>query len=431
MKKFLLALILGGLLGTPLAFATDLESEIETLKEEVSGLKETIQEMRRLIEEQDRLIRELGSRSGQAPPSEEAAQKEVLEKELEGVLKAQAPPTPARPASAPGTATGVSSEFNPAISINGLFLAAATSKEREERDGIERGIDVQEIELQATGFVDPFLRGDVIIAVKEGEDFELEEAFVTAFNLPFGFGGRAGKFFGQFGKHNSLHTHQFPFIDAPVVNRRIFGEEAFNEVGLEGSYFAPLPWFSELKLQLLDGESEELFDSPDGKDLAYLGRWTNLWDLTESSTLELGGSYVAGKNTFDGLSQAAGGDLTVKWRPLRGPGFPSLTWQTEYIYSHKDTYLDDEEQGGIYSSLQYQFARQWWVQGRFDYFGIPRMPSEDEEWRTSGLLAFVPSEFSAVRFQYSLVDDPDIDSEVHQLLLQLNYTFGSHPAHKY
>jgi hypothetical protein len=29
------------------------------------------------------------------------------------------------------------------------------------------------------------------------------------------------------------------------------------------------------------------------------------------------------------------------------------------------------------------------------------------------------------------VDDPDISKKVHQLLLQLNYTYGSHPAHKY
>ena len=427
MKAFLLALILGGILVAAAAFGADLETEVKNLKEEMKVLKETIQELRRLIQDQELIIRQL--KPGEArPPGKASPAEKALERELEEALKERKPPAPTP---APATATGISREFNPAISVNGLFLGAATTREREKKDGIERGIQVQEIEVQFTGFVDPYLKGDLIVAIEEGKEFQLEEAYVTALQLPAGFGGRVGKFFGEFGKHNALHTHQFPFIDPPIVNRRIFGEDGLNEVGVEGSYLIPLPWFSEVKVQLLDGRNEALFDSPDRKDLAYLGHWKNLWDLTENSTLEVGGSYVGGKNAFERLSQTAGADLTLKWRPLAGPGYPALTWQTEYLFSRRETANGEEEKGGLYSLLQYRFARRWWAQGRFDYFGLPRPPNEGREWRLSGLLAFVPSEFSAVRLQYSLVDDPEIDRAVHQLLLQLNYTFGSHPAHKY
>ena len=76
--------------------------------------------------------------------------------------------------------------------------------------------------------------------------------------------------------------------------------------------------------------------------------------------------------------------------------------------------------------MQLQHSRRWWIQGRYDLLGVATGGNDS---RLSGLVAFVPSEFSALRLQYSQLDeDGDI---VHQLLLQLNFTVGSHPAHRY
>jgi predicted component of viral defense system (DUF524 family) len=49
--------------------------------------------------------------------------------------------------------------------------------------------------------------------------------------------------------------------------------------------------------------------------------------------------------------------------------------------------------------------------------------------RASFMLAFVPSEFSALRFQTSYVDTPE--DQFVEYLLQLNFIIGSHPAHNY
>jgi hypothetical protein len=105
-------------------------------------------------------------------------------------------------------------------------------------------------------------------------------------------------------------------------------------------------------------------------------------------------------------------------------------WQTEYLGSWQETgtTTPDENKGGIYSYLQYQFLERWWVQGRYDYFGLHRSAGINEKHRYSVLMGFVPSEFSALRLQYSFLDDI---LDEHQLILQLNFSLGSHPAHLY
>jgi hypothetical protein len=124
----------------------------------------------------------------------------------------------------------------------------------------------------------------------------------------------------------------------------------------------PTRWFSELTFQGLAGENENLFRT--GEDSkwrgAYLGHWKNFFDVNDSTTLEIGNSYIGGRNSDAGhrLSQAIGVDLTMKWRPLRQATEKGLIWQNEYIYFSRDRDRDPASRGGgFYSSLQYQFAQ--------------------------------------------------------------------------
>ena len=336
--------------------------------------------------------------------------------------------------SAFSTATGLSRTFNPAISVNGLFGGTYRSRENDNPDAeVKTGLKVQEIELQFSANVDKWLNANIRFTFEEDE-FELEEAFVDVL-LMDRFALRAGQFFTHLGKHNLLHQHQFPFIDAPLVNQELFGEEGLLEVGAGLNYLVPLPWYSELIFELLEGNNENLFDAPLNDDFAYLIHTKNLWDLDEDTTLELGGTYVTGRNGATGggahsQSEIAGANLTVKWKPAERLRYQTLVWQTEYIGSWRETGpgAPDENLGGIYSYLQYQFLERWWVQGRYDYLGLHRTAGLNEKHKYSALVGYVPSEFSAVRLQYSFLDD--IQDE-HQLLLQLNFSLGSHPAHLY
>jgi hypothetical protein len=256
----------------------------------------------------------------------------------------------------------------------------------------------------------------------------LEEGFVTTLGLPSNLTVRGGKFFGAVGKQNRLHSHQFPFIDNSLSNEEIFGEEGLNEVGVEGSILLPLSWYSEAVLQVVDGDNKNIYNSPDAKDLGYIGHLRNLWDLSESTTLEIGGSGAFGKDEIEEWSRVVGADLTVKWRPLRRTKNRGFVFQGELLHhSVKDSLGMDVEALGISFLTQYQIARRWWIQGRFDTFNLDG--DLDEPKRVSGLIGYVPTEFTALRFQYNFIDVGD-ETE-HEGKVQLNFTIGSHPAHKY
>ena len=336
--------------------------------------------------------------------------------------------------SAFSTATGLSRTFNPAISVNGLFQGTYRSRENNNPNAeVKTGLNVQELELQFSANVDKWLRANIRFTF-EDDQFEIEEAFADVL-LMNRLALRVGQFFTHFGKHNLLHQHQFPFIDAPLVNQEIFGGEGLLEEGAGLSFLVPVPWYSELIFEFLEGGNENIFNAPLNDDFAYLFHSKNLWDLDEDTTLEVGGSYVTGRNgttggTANSQSQAAGANLTVKWKPAQRLRYQTLVWQTEYLGAWQETgpATPDENKGGVYSYLQYQFQERWWLQGRYDYFGLHRSAGINEKHRYSALVGYVPSEFSGLRLQYSFLDDL---RDEHQLILQLNFSLGSHPAHLY
>ena len=361
------------------------------------------------------------------------------------------------------TATGNSTAFNPAISINGLFLGFYGSDplsrgeafgdlhhreeegehEGEEHDeegeaheeeahghghGLpdENGLSIQEIELRFTSTVDAYFKADMTLAIPGTEGIEVETAEITTTNLP-NLTIKAGKFFADLGKHNALHTHAFPFLDAPIAHERILGGEGLNEIGVSANLLLPTAWYSEFTLQLFNGDNER-FNSADSGDMAYLAKWKNLWDLSDDTTLELGGTYAFGKNSHAQYTNIFSGDLTFKWRPSRRTQDRGFILQAEYLQARLNDGADTEKVGGLYALAQYQFARRWWIQSRYDIFGLPKL-EPNREHRISSLIAFAPSEFSALRLQHSY--NKEGNKSIHQFALQLNFTIGAHPAHAY
>ncbi|MSP37835.1 MAG: hypothetical protein EXR70_05030 [Deltaproteobacteria bacterium] len=391
----------------------------------------------------DALKRQMGEM--QAAMKQMAERLEQLEKERAANAANANPPAEPQPvvASAPASGKGALNAFNPAISVNGLFGGGYSSKspftERWTDGNFHNGFNFQEAEFQFTADVDPYWKANFILAVDRAGKVDIEEGFVTSEQLPYDLlprdtGLKLGKFYAGFGKHNILHTHQFPFINRPLISQAVFGDEGLREPGMGISYLLPSPWFSELTFQGMAGENDGLFrNGADSKRRgAYLGHWKNFVDLTDSTTVELGNSYIAGRNSDAGhrLSQAIGVDLTMKWRPLQQATERALIWQNEYIYFNRERERDPSSRGGgLYSSLQYQFARNWWIQGRYDLLGVPKLDDgRKNRWTT--LLALVPSEFSALRLQHSYTTQNNAKA-VNEVLLQMNFTIGSHPAHQY
>ncbi len=350
---------------------------------------------------------------------------------------------------------GLSREYNPAIGANLLMGSDYLSRDVSGlnwphpvvHSAGETGILFQEAEVGLAAAVDPYVRADLIIALHrhDGEfHVEVEEGYVTTLFLPR-VTLRGGKFYMPFGRHNALHAHAFPFVDAPLTHTMFFGHEGLNEAAVEAAFLVPLPWFVEASAWAANGDNEVLFHAPKGRDLAYGGRLHTLIELGESLTTEVGGSYAGGRNVAGGWTHVLGGDLTLRWRPASRERYNQLIWQSEYVQLQRtgprpvapangepDPVVTAQAAltsglGGFYSFVAAQVAQRWWVQARFDALGYPRGEGGSRLHRASGLLAFVPTEFSALRLQYSYFHE----GHVHQVLFQVNVTMGAHPAHAY
>ncbi len=378
----------------------------------------------------------------------------------------------ALPAVAQSTATGVSRDLNPAISVNALLLGRVADNATE---AAYNGADLQEAEVQFTSVVDPHWKAHLTFAVHPAHDHDhaeetdadaeshggyagdIEQAYVDGASLPAGFALRLGKDYLPFGKHVPLHTHQFAFVDAPVAVRTFLGDHSLTEVGARLSHGVPLPWFSDLDVYAVDGKSA-VFDG-ENRDLAYGARWTNLWDLSMESTLEIGGSWLHGPmaadyvmlhedETVSGDLDVWGADVTYKWTSSSASRGPALHLTGEVILPRPDQGAQDPM--GWYAIAQYRFARDWWLGagvGAVDR-DLPHEEHEEEEaaeeeHHDHGLfiweeameykvnLNWVPSEYSAVRLEAARFDDRAGDADDWLFSLQVNVTIGSHPAHLY
>lgn len=336
--------------------------------------------------------------------------------------------------SQPGTATstGISRDFNPAISVNALFLGAGFSDldvPEVDRSELEvSGLRLQEMEVQFTSAIDPYSKADLILSYEDGE-FSVEEAFVRTTALPGGVGLRAGKMYVPIGIENTLHTHQLPFVQRSLAGAALF-DETLSDFGLETSFLVPAPFFLDVRAAAYDGDAA-FFGAAGDWDLAYLAGTSALWDLTDDATLGFEGDVLAGRNGLGDATRTsvAAAGVTVKWRPARRANYRSLRLTGEFLYGERDAGDPqfEETMRGFYTLAQWQWARRFWLQGRWER--ARAAAAATAAWRATAAVGFVPSEFQALRLQAAYVDRPD-DTWT-EFYVQYNFTIGSHPAHKY
>lgn len=347
--------------------------------------------------------------------------------------------------------------YTPSISANALFLYQNSNFHKEDANPLKldekpNGFDVQETELQFYSDVDPYTRLSLLFSVaphyvtdgvKISHEWgiEPEEAFAES-NVISDVTLKIGKFKAAMGKHNTLHPHAYPFIGAPLANDKLLGDEGFKDAGVSAAVLVPTSWFNEITLQYLKGKGDNSeFNSPAAAQGVGLVHWKNLFDLTDSTTFEIGGSFAQGGNSFRQTTALSGADLTLKWRPSEGGKYTSFLLAAEYL-SRKQSQagLTDEIGNGLASWIQYQFAQRWTVSYRYDDLGIkntfdPNLLPNGTITRNSLGLIFAPSEFSAYKFEYNQTHgtrlNADQDDTEKSIFLQANFTIGAHPTHSY
>lgn len=398
--------------------------------------EQRIQELERQLQEQSEQIKALQaavkSLQGQ-PPAEASATPPSDEEDVPGPE-----PPPPMPVTAVPTSSGTGQQpaLNPNLSV--ILLAGGQAGGTFDDPHTNRFfLDEAEIALQAP--IDPFARADLYLTWPFQDSPEVEEATITYNNLPGGLQLKGGLLRGDFGRINQLHGHALPQIDAPLPNKTIFGEEALRDPGVELSWLTPLPWYSKLSVQVLSrqGEGEDgaffLFPDQGTQNPIYLGRWENLWDINDESTIGLGMSGATSSINSPTLNsaQALGADLTYRWRPLED-SFRNLTWQTEVIVGNQDSVdpnIGKRDFGGWYTFVNYQWDRNWRGGGRFDTVSDPLSPG-DRLKRLTALLEYIPSEWQAIRLQYDH-NMPNWGPSWDDVMLQWNIAIGPHGTHKY
>src|SRR3989475_4519055 len=184
------------------------------------------------------------------------------------------------------TSSMFSNLANPAIGMNALFTGQAARSLDQPY-----GLQFDEAEISLISVVDPYWTFVSNIVLVGDGTVDPEEVWVRSTNIP-AIQLKLGKIRGTFGKHGQLHTHAFPFIQAPIVMANTIGDEGFKDAGLEAAWLTPLPWFSELTggvyQAIADNEHPLDFGSTKHDNVPYLGHLKNQFDLNGATTMEVG-----------------------------------------------------------------------------------------------------------------------------------------------
>jgi hypothetical protein len=481
-----------------LAYAQSQRSEIEALRRELQELRRRDEENRRRIEDLQRKIETL--QAAPAPVEKPATPEAALEKAVQ-----EAAPTPA-PAPRPDIVSGQlgGARFRLLDISADLLVAVGGSTEPDEslqtlqggaHDPRKRGFTLQAVELSLLGAVDPYFNMETHITFSidplTGEtSTELEEAFLTTQSLPYSLQFKAGHFFTEVGINNPTHAHAWQWQDQPVIISRLFGGDGMRAPGARLSWLAPLPWYSEFLVGVQNANGEtvpsflanaEVFEErPIGgrpftdrdvkslKDLVYLARWVNSWNVTDEVTTKFGVSGLFGPNTTgtSGYTQIYGADLKLGWRPVNNfRGWPFLLWESEVLgrWYKASPFFDDSDPDniidlpkqtlidwGFYTQALYGFYYRWAGGLRYEYAGgknpsvlvyegRSRDPFRDNRLRLSPMVAWYPTEFSRIRLQYNYDHATHLEfdglgnreRDAHSVWLGFEVLIGSHPAHRF
>ena len=350
----------------------------------------------------------------------------ALLKQVEEQMNANASEQPA-PAQTRSSLT-----FNPDIGVIGDFQSSYISKGKKNFDMY---LNETEISLQAV--VDPYARADFFLTF--GRDpvtgkygASVEEGYLTTLSLPAKLQLKVGKFREAVGRINPTHPHALPFIDLPNAYVNLFGEEGLNDEGASLSWLLPnKAFYQELVFQATSGFSESpAFSRSESNHLVYLAHLKNFFTLSDNATLEFGLTGISGPNDSARTTNIAAGDLTYKWKPVQMNTYHSLTWQSEFYYSNNHDAVNNAINSfGLYSFLQYQLAKRWFLTGRYDYAQKPYNKSITEQ-AYSLTAGWYATEFSKIEFEGKTTDD-NIEIRFYQGWLRWIFVIGAHGAHQY
>ncbi len=348
---------------------------------------------------------------------------------------------------------------NPDISVITDFRAFTHDNSALSAEKNRLNLSLHEIELALQGYLNPYARADIYLA-KHGLEgpLEIEEASATFLRgLPLGLNIKVGKYLIDFSKLNLLHPHAYPFVERPLLHRIYFGDDGFNDTGINASLLLPTgSVYSELSFNVLKGDFVRGHHHHDGEEhsheaeeneeqaLGYTGRFSNHFQISDYANLELGVSgATAIYDTHENLRLILGGfDFKYKWRPNK---YRSITLQWEAIFNRRQLIHGEHDHGaetghsnaaemetvntfGVFGFANFQFRQRWNVGAKAEWLQAP--VSKDEKYLAYSIFAgFAPmEETSVIRLLLAREQHPGEDA-VNKALVQVIFSLGPHKAH--
>ncbi|MEO1767360.1 TonB-dependent receptor [Thiobacter aerophilum] len=444
---FLRHCIAGGLLAALPAFAWAADADIAALRAEIEALRS----------QYEARIAALEAKLAQA------------ERERASV---GAQPSPSNTATA----------FNPAISLilSGTYANLQRDPASCRLDGFvpsggevgppPRSFSLGESELVLAANIDPYLRGEFMLAAAPDNSIAVENAYLQTLALPKGFTLKAGRFYSGIGYINEQHAHAWDFVDAPLAQQAFLGGQ-YAQDGVQLKWLAPTETFLELGAEVGRGQN---FPGAErnkngvgawslgariGGDVGVSHAWLAGLSYLQTrprdrqfQTDDASGNLVT--NTFAGRSNLWLASLVWKWAPAGNPSVRHFKFQSEYYRAGSEGSLTYDlggsneftdgfrsVQSGWYAQGVYQFMPRWRVGLRYDRLHagtldagantgqLPLLAAYDPH-RASMMVDYSPSEYSRFRLQFSR-DAARRDVTDNQVFLQYVLSLGAHGAHAF
>lgn len=471
-----------------LALAAAVSPALAAAPAELAEIKAQIEQLKAAYEQRiaalEGRLAQAEARAGSADVAARSAQSDAKTAQATG-------------AAAPsGSRAGLATAFNPEVSlilqgqykqmknlpergITGFWPAAGHTHDGGDAD--KRGFSLGHTELVLAANVDPYWRGQAILALVDSE-VEVEEAWFQATGLGDGMGLKGGRFRSGIGYLNEQHPHQWDFADAPLAYAALFGKEgSYTQDGLQFKWVAPTETFLELgaevgRGQKFPGSERNKNGSGAGAVFAHVGGDVGVaqsWRAgvaylrtstrgREAEIRDVGG--LEGQGMFSGQAATWLADFVWKWAPNGNPKYENFKFQGEYFQRREKGSLAcaDENasgnacngladsyrrrQSGGYVQGVYQLTPQWRAGYRYDrlasgspHIGTSLAPRLDfasavldryHPTRHSLMGDYSWSEYSRLRLQFAWDKSmPGVTDR--QITLQYIVSLGAHGAHKF
>ena len=336
--------------------------------------------------------------------------------------------------------------INPEISVTGDMFAQSIINENGFTKKSRTGVYFRGLSLHMQGNLDPFSFTKVALGF-DSHGVHLGEAYITWTNALPRIGITAGKFRQQFGVVNRWHVHALDQIDFPLAMTTLLGNEGLNQIGISFDWTMPafLADASNLKLQITNGQNEQLFSGEMFSFPATLIHFNNYWDLTRNTYLDIGFTGMLGQNNLKGYNDSenlilednrntilGGADFTIFWEPVNKALYKSFLWRSELYYVGKEIHGGAIKAFGGYSCVEYKFHEQWEVGTRFDFTQpFEENNSSKYSYQIVPYITWLQSHWVKLRLQYNYLNGNIIPEALNTIRLQVVWAVGPHKHDRY